>query len=72
MENSIFNTNLHESYLLITSLYTKYSQNEYMLQRLHSHITKNLSPMLELEDKAHEKKITINEFLTNEQQLFIH
>jgi len=71
MENSIFNTNLHESYLLITSLYTKYSQNEYMLQRLHSHITKNLSPMLELEDKAHERKITRNEFLTNEQQLFI-
>ena len=27
--------------------------------------------MLELEDKVHEKKITRNEFLTNEQQLFI-
>jgi hypothetical protein len=55
----------------INSLIEKYKNNEYMTQRIYTHIVNYLPNTLDNEDKNHEKRIIRNNFLTNEQQIFI-
>jgi len=55
----------------IKSLIEKYKDNEYMTQRIYNHIVNYLPNTLDNEDKNHEKRIIRNNFLTNEQQIFI-
>jgi len=57
--------------LKVTDILNKYSSNPYMLQRVCYHITKKIPHNLELEEKNYEKKIIRNDYLTNEQQIFI-
>ena len=54
----------------VISLLEKYKDNDYMLQRIRNHIN-YLPTTLENEFKNHEERITRNNYLTNEQQLFI-
>jgi len=55
----------------ITELFDKYKENEYMLQRIHTHIVNYLPNTLDNELKNHEKRQTRTNYLTNEQQVFI-
>lgn len=55
----------------IKSLIDKYKDNEYMTQRIYNHIVNYLPNTLDNEDKNHEKRVIRNNFLTNEQQIFI-
>jgi len=58
----------------IEELFKKYENNEnndYMLQRIHNHVVNYLPSVLDNELKNHEKRITRNMYLTNEQQIFI-
>ena len=54
----------------VASLFEKYEDNEYMLQRLINHVT-SLPNTLETELANHEKRIVRQNFLSTEQQLFI-
>jgi hypothetical protein len=49
----------------------KYSNNEYMMQRIRNHVVTCLPTILENELKAHEERVNRNTYLTNEQQVFI-
>ena len=49
----------------------KYKNNEYMTQRIYNHIVTYLPNTLESEFKNHEKRVTRNNYLTNEQNIFI-
>ena len=55
----------------IVQLYDLYENNSYMIQRLHNHIIHYLPNTLENELKNHEKRVTRNNFLVNEKELFI-
>ena len=55
----------------IQTLFEKYQNNPYMLQRLCYHITDILPSTLETEEKNHEKRVERTAFLTKEQQTFI-
>ena len=55
----------------IAKLLLKFEGNEYMLQRIHNNIVNYLPITLEYELKNHEKRVTRNNYLTKEQQLFI-
>jgi hypothetical protein len=48
-----------------------YKDNDYMLQRIYSHIVLNLPNTLENEAKNYEKRINLNSYLTEEQQIFM-
>lgn len=56
---------------IIASLFEKYEDNEYMMQRLVSHITTILPNTLETESANYEKRLCRQNFLSNEQQSFI-
>ena len=56
---------------VVTCMFEKYKDNEYMLQRLITNITTILPNTLETELMNHEKRIVRQNFLSNEQQLFI-
>ncbi len=56
---------------IIGELFEKYKDNEYMMQRLISHITTILPNTLETELVNYEKRIIRQNFLSNEQQSFI-
>jgi hypothetical protein len=58
-------------YQTITDLIQKYKDNEYMMQRINNHIVTYLPNTLDVELKNHEKRINRNNFLTNEQNIFI-
>ena len=60
-----------ECCLNVNDILNKYSTNLYMTQRVCYYITKKMPHTLELEEKNYEKKIIRNDFLTNEQQMFI-
>ena len=62
---------IDKSQNIITSLYEKYKEDEYMLQRIHNHIVNYLPKILENELINHKKRIIRNTYLTSEQQLFI-
>ena len=55
----------------INDLFEKYQDNDYMLQRIHSHIVNYLPNTLTHECKNNEDRITRNNYLSNEQQIFI-
>lgn len=55
----------------IKDLIEKYKDDEYMTQRVYNHIVNYLPHTLENEYKNHEKRVNRNNFLTNEQQIFI-
>lgn len=55
----------------ITELFEKYKDNDYMLQRIKTHIINYLPNTLFNEFKSHEERVTRYNYLTNEQQLFI-
>jgi hypothetical protein len=52
-------------------LLDKYKDNEYMTQRIYSHIVNYLPNTLDNESKNHEKRVNRNNYLTNEQNIFI-
>ena len=55
----------------IKTLIEKYKNNEYMTQRIYNHIIHYLPNTLDNELKNHEKRVNRNNYLTNEQQIFI-
>lgn len=55
----------------IDKLFEKYKDNEYMLQRIYNHISLFLPNTLENEYKNYEKRINLNTYLSEEQQIFI-
>ena len=55
----------------LKELFDKYKDNEYMTQRIYNHIVNYLPNTLENEMKLHEKRVIRNNYLTNEQQIFI-
>jgi DNA-binding Xre family transcriptional regulator len=55
----------------ITELLELYKDNEYMIQRIKTHIFNYLPNILENEMKIHEERKNRNTYLSNEQQLFI-
>lgn len=55
----------------IDKLFEKYKDNDYMLQRIYNHIVLNLSNTLEYEYKNYEKRINLNNYLSEEQQVFM-
>jgi hypothetical protein len=55
----------------LKELFKNYENNEYMLQRIHTHINTYLPNTLKNEKINHEKRLHRNHFLTNEQQIFI-
>jgi hypothetical protein len=68
MSNNLLIKNCCET---IEELFKKYENNDYMIQRIQSHVTNYLPNTLDNEYKNHEKRIIRNNYLTNEQQIFI-
>ena len=56
---------------ILKNLLDKYKDNEYMEQRIYNHVVNYLPNTLENELKNHEKRVNRNNYLTNEQQVFI-
>ena len=55
----------------VNELFQKYEENDYMLQRIYNHIVNYLPNTLENECKNYEERQNRNNYLTNEQQIFI-
>lgn len=55
----------------VEQLFDLYKDNEYMTQRIYNHITSNLPNTLEHEWKSYEKRVNLNTYLTEEQQIFM-
>jgi len=55
----------------LKDLLHKYKDNEYMTQRIYNHIVNYLPNTLNNESKNHEKRVNRNNYLTNEQNVFI-
>jgi hypothetical protein len=55
----------------INELFEKYKDHTYMLQRIHTHVVNYLPNSLTNECKQHEDRLIRNNYLTNEQQIFI-
>jgi hypothetical protein len=55
----------------IESLFEKYKDNEYMLQRVYNHTLLYLPNTLENEYKNYERRQNLNTYLSEEQQIFI-
>ena len=55
----------------LKQLLNKYKDNEYMTQRIYNHIINYLPNTLDNELKNHDKRINRNNYLTNEQNIFI-
>jgi len=56
---------------IVKDLIEKYKMSEYMLQRIHNHIVNYLPNTLDNEFKNYEKRVNRNNYLTNEQHIFI-
>ena len=56
---------------IIEKLYEKYKDNDYMLQRINNHLLIHLPNTLENESKNREKKLNLNAYLSEEQQIFM-
>jgi hypothetical protein len=61
----------HKCSETIKGLIEKYKDDEYMIQRVYNHIVNYLPNTLDNEFKNHEKRVNRNNYLTNEQQIFI-
>ncbi len=55
----------------VDKFYQMYKDNDYMLQRVYNHIVLNLPNTLENESKNYEKRLNLNAYLTEEQQIFM-
>lgn len=55
----------------VEKLYEKYKDNEYMLQRIYNHVHVYLPNTLQNESKNHEKRLNLNTYLSEEQQIFM-
>jgi hypothetical protein len=55
----------------VKNLTEKYKGDEYMIQRIYNHIVTYLPNTLETEYKNHEKRVNRNNYLSEEQQVFI-
>ena len=55
----------------VDKLYETYKDNDYMLQRIYNHIVLNLPNTLENESKNYEKRVNLNTYLSEEQQIFM-
>lgn len=60
-----------ECFQAIDKFYEQYKDNDYVLQRIHTHIVSNLQTTLENEAKNYEKRINLNSYLSEEQQIFM-
>jgi hypothetical protein len=60
-----------ECLIAVDNFFELYKDNDYMLQRIYSHIVMNLQNVLETEAKNYEKRINLNSYLSEEQQIFI-
>jgi hypothetical protein len=60
-----------ECFNAIDNFFDIYKDNDYMLNRIYNHIVLNLPNTLETESKNYEKRINLNSYLTEEQQIFI-
>ena len=55
----------------LKELLIKYKDNDYMTQRIYNHIVNYLPNTLDTELKNYEKRVSRNNYLTNEQNIFI-
>jgi len=55
----------------VEKFFKLYKDNDYMVQRIYNHIVTSLPNILEHEAKNYEKRININSFLSEEQQVFM-
>ena len=63
-------SNQEKYFQIIKELFEKYQDNDYVIQRINSHMN-NLPNIIENEYKNYEKKLNRNNYLSNEQQIFI-
>jgi len=70
-ETNEYDKNIKQTLKTVNNLFDKYKNDEYMLQRIYNHINVNLPNTLLNEMKNHEKKINLNTYLSEEQQIFI-
>jgi len=56
---------------ILKHLINKYKDNEYMSQRLYNHVVNYLPNTLDNEMRNHSKRVIRNNYLTNEQNIFI-
>jgi hypothetical protein len=57
--------------ITVNNFFELYKDNDYMLQRIYNNIVLNLPNILENEAKNYEKRINLNSYLSEEQQIFI-
>jgi hypothetical protein len=65
------NTKKIECFEAIEKYYEQYKNNDYMLQRIYNHIVINLQNTLDNECKNYEKRVNLNTYLSEEQQVFM-
>ena len=77
-DSSLSENQIHTQYQLqekcistLKELFGNYENDEYMLQRIHTHINNYLPNTLKTEQLNHVKRINRNHYLNNEQQIFI-
>jgi len=67
-----FQCQLQENCIVsLKELFKSYENDEYMLQRIYTHVNNYLPNTLKTEQINHEKRVNRNHYLTNEQQIFI-
>jgi hypothetical protein len=64
-------TSEQKCYNTLKDLIYKYKDDEYMTQRIYNHVVNYLPNTLLNEFKNHEKRVSRNNYLTNEQNIFI-
>jgi len=70
-EKSLNDEILNKCGNVITEQLQKYHDSDYMIQRIQTHIINYLPNILENEFSNYEKRVQRNNYLTNEQQIFI-
>lgn len=60
-----------ECFNAVEKVFDTYKDNDYMLQRIYNHIVLTLPNTLENESKNYEKRVNLNTYLTEEQQIFM-
>lgn len=60
-----------ECFSAVENFFDTYKDNDYMLQRIYNHIVLTLPNTLENEAKNYEKRVNLNTYLTEEQQIFM-
>jgi len=65
------NTLQETSIISLKELFYIYENDDYMLQRIYTHVNNYLPNTLKNEKLNHEKRVTRTHYLSNEQQIFI-